>query len=388
MVKVMEEKMEIKKDAHENRSESLARIIVAGVGGGGCNAVNRMIEAGIPGIEFIAINTDVQSLMGSKAKIRVSIGDKLLGGRGTGGNADLGYKAAEESAEDLYAVLKGSDMVFVTAGMGGGTGSGASPIVAQIARELKALTIGVVTRPFSFEGSKRMQAADMGIVKLKEQVDTLIVIPNDRLLALSDNRTTFNDAFTMGDDPLRQGIQCISELITSPGLVNRDFNDVRTIMSMGGAAFFSVGEASGDDRASKAAENAISNHLLDITLEGARGILLNVTGSSLMTMHDVSHIAGLIKEVAHPDVNLLFGATINPQMGDTIRVTIIATGFDQTDIRSSSFRRIIQQSEQQTGSEVTAEIKKRPLMERYQTTYYDPDNLEIPAFLRKHEDKS
>lgn len=380
--------MEIKKDMHEMRTESLARIIVAGVGGGGCNAVNRMIEAGIPGIEFIAINTDIQSLMGSKAKTRVSIGDKLLGGRGTGGNAELGAKAAEESAEDLYAVLKGSDMVFVTAGMGGGTGSGASPIIAQIARELKALTIGVVTRPFSFEGAKRMQAAESGIAALKEQVDTLIVIPNDRLLALSDNHTTFNDAFSMGDDPLRQGIQCISELITSPGLVNRDFNDVQTIMSMGGAAFFAVGEASGDDRARKAAENAIANHLLDITLEGARGILLNVTGSSQMTMLDVSQIAGMIKEVAHPDVNLLFGATINPQMGDVIRVTIIATGFDQTDIRSSSFRRIIQPHETSSTNEPVDKLQKRPLLEKYPTTYYDPDNLEIPAFLRKRDENT
>ncbi len=384
----MEEKMEIKKDVHEMRTESLARIIVAGIGGGGCNAVNRMIEAGIPGIEFIAINTDVQSLMGSKAKTRVSIGDILLGGRGTGGNAELGAKAAEESADDLYAVLKGSDMVFVTAGMGGGTGSGASPIVAQIARELKALTIGVVTRPFTFEGAKRMQAAESGIAALKEQVDTLIVIPNDRLLALSDNHTTFNDAFSMGDDPLRQGIQCISELITSPGLVNRDFNDVRTIMSMGGAAFFAVGEAAGDDRARKAAENAIANHLLDITLEGARGILLNVTGSSQMTMLDVSQIAGMIKEVAHPDVNLLFGATINPQMGDVIRVTIIATGFDQTDIRSSSFRRIIQSHESPSINEPVDNLQKRPILDKYPSTYYDPDNLEIPAFLRKRDENS
>lgn len=378
--------MEIKKDMHENRTESLARIIVAGVGGGGCNAVNRMIESGIPGIEFIAINTDVQSLMGSKAKTRVSIGDKLLGGRGTGGNSELGEKAAEESAEDLYSVLKGSDMVFVTAGMGGGTGTGASPIVAQIARELKALTIGVVTRPFTFEGSKRMQVAEIGIAKLKENVDTLIVIPNDRLLAISDNRTTFNDAFCMGDDPLRQGIQCISELITSPGLVNRDFNDVRTIMSMGGAAFFAVGEATGDDHARKAAENAITNHLLDITLEGARGILLNVTGSNQMTMHDVSQVAGMIKEVAHPDVNLLFGATINPQMGDTIRVTIIATGFDQTDIRSSSFRRLIQSNDKSTIDKETEKLEKRTILDTSPSTYYDPTNVEIPAFLRKQKE--
>jgi cell division protein FtsZ len=384
--------MEIKKDAREIRTETFARIIVVGVGGGGCNAVNRMIDTGIPGIEFITINTDVQSLMVSKAKTRVSIGDKLLGGRGTGGNADLGRKAAEESAEDLYAVLKGSDMVFVTAGMGGGTGTGASPVVAQIAKELDALTIGVVTRPFMFEGSQRMQVAEMGISKLKEQVDTLIVIPNDRLLALSDNKTTFNEAFSMGDDPLRQGIQCISELITSSGLVNRDFNDVRTVMSMGGAAFFAVGEGSGEDRARKAAENEITNHLLDVTLQGARGILLNITSGPSVTMLEVQQIAEMIREIAHPDVNLLFGTAINPQLGDVIRVTVIATGFDQTDIRSSSLRHILRHADEtvnkgKIGNESGSESNQRNILEKFQTTYYDPDNIEIPAFLRNREKK-
>ena len=384
--------MEIKKDTREVRTETFARISVVGVGGGGCNAVNRMIDAGIPGIEFITLNTDVQSLMSSKAKTRVSIGDKLLGGRGTGGNADLGRKAAEESAEDLYAVLKGSDMVFVTAGMGGGTGTGASPVVAQIAKELAALTIGVVTRPFMFEGSQRMQVAETGISKLKEQVDTLIVIPNDRLLVLSDNKTTFSEAFSMGDDPLRQGIQCISELITSSGLVNRDFNDVRTIMSMGGAAFFAVGEGSGEDRARKAAENAITNQLLDVTLQGARGILLNITGGPSMTMHDVSQIAEMIREMAHPDVNLLFGTAINTKLEDVIRVTVIATGFDQTDMRSSSIRRILHHPDEivsgvRNGKESDSETNQRNILEKFSTTYYDPDNIEIPAFLRNREKK-
>jgi cell division protein FtsZ len=384
--------MEIKKDTREVRTETFARITVVGVGGGGCNAVNRMIDTGIPGIEFITINTDIQSLMSSKAKTRVSIGDKLLGGRGTGGNSEIGRKAAEESAEDLYAVLKGSDMVFVTAGMGGGTGTGASPTVAQIAKELNALTIGVVTRPFMFEGSQRMQVAEMGINKLKEQVDTLIVIPNDRLLALSDNKTTFNEAFSMGDDPLRQGIQCISELITSSGLVNRDFNDVRTIMSMGGAAFFAVGEASGEDRAHIAAENAITNHLLDVTLQGARGILLNITGGPSMTMHEVGLIAGMIREMAHPDVNLLFGTAINPQLGDIVRVTVIATGFDQTDMRSSSIHRILHRPDEhvnneRNGNETVSDTNKRNILEKFSTTYYDPENIEIPAFLRNRENK-
>ena len=384
--------MEIKKDVREARTETFARIIVVGVGGGGCNAVNRMIDSGIPGIEFITINTDVQSLMGSKAKTRVSIGDKLLGGRGTGGKPDLGRKAAEESAEDLYAVLKGSDMVFVTAGMGGGTGTGASPVVAQIAKELNALTIGVVTRPFMFEGSQRMQEAEKGIAILKEQVDTLIVIPNDRLLALSNNKTTFNEAFSMGDDPLRQGIQCISELITSSGLVNRDFNDVRTIMSMGGAAFFAVGEGSGEERARIAAENAITNHLLDVTLQGARGILLNITGSQSMTMHEVNQIAELVREIAHPDVNLLFGTAINPQLGDTIRVTVIATGFDQTDLRSSSIRNILNPQNVHVNGErkdksTISDTVQRPIQKPYTNTQYPQDNIEIPAYLRNRENK-
>ncbi len=309
------------------QQESFARIKVVGVGGGGCNAVNRMIDEGLQGIEFITINTDAQALLLSKASMRVRIGDKVTRGLGAGGQPEVGRKSAEESAEELYEVLKGSDMVFVTAGLGGGTGTGAAPIVAQIAKEVGALTIGVVTRPFTFEGTRRQQSAEAGIEKLKEHADTLIVIPNDRLLQIVDKRASLTEAFRVADDVLRQGIQGISELITVPGLINLDFADVRTIMSEGGAALMAVGKASGEDRARIAAEMAISSQLLDITIDGARGILFNVTGGPGLTLFEVNQAAAIIKETAHPDVNLIFGAVLDPNMGDEIRVTVIATGF-------------------------------------------------------------
>ncbi|NLG97547.1 MAG: cell division protein FtsZ [Chloroflexi bacterium] len=312
------------------QTESFARIKVIGVGGGGCNAVNRMIDEGLQGIEFIAVNTDGQALLQSKASTRVRIGDKVTRGLGAGGNPEVGRKAAEESAEELYEVLKGSDMVFVTSGMGGGTGTGAAPIVAQIAKEVGALTIGVVTRPFTFEGSRRATAAEAGIGKLKEHADTLIVIPNDRLLQMVDKRASLQDAFRLADDVLRQGIQGISELITVPGLINLDFADVRAIMSEGGAALMAVGRASGEDRARVAAEMAISSQLLDITIDGARGILFNVTGDPSLTLFEVNQAAAIIKETAHPDVNLIFGAVVDPSLSDEVRITVIATGFDRT----------------------------------------------------------
>ena len=309
--------------------ESFARIKVVGVGGGGCNAVERMIKEGLTGVEFIAINTDAQALLLSNAQTRVRIGEKLTRGLGSGGNPDQGKRAAEESAEELYEVLKGADMVFVTSGMGGGTGTGASPIVAQVAKECGALTIGVVTRPFTFEGNRRITSAEAGIAKLKEQADTLIVIPNDRLLQIVDKRANLQDAFRMADDVLRQGVQGISELITVPGLINLDFADVRTIMSEGGAALMAVGTATGEDRARLAAEQAISSQLLDITIDGARGILFNVTGGPDMTLFEVNQAAAIIKETAHPDVNLIFGAVIDQHMGDAMRITVIATGFER-----------------------------------------------------------
>jgi len=313
-----------------NQLESFAHIKVVGVGGGGCNAVDRMIKEGLIGVDFIAVNTDAQALQLSNAPIRVRIGEKLTRGLGSGGNPEQGRKAAEESGEELFQVLKGADMVFITAGMGGGTGTGACPTVAQVAKESGALTIGVVTRPFTFEGSRRIQAAEAGIAKLKEQADTLIVIPNDRLLQIVDKRSNLQEAFRVADDVLRQGVQGISELITVPGLINLDFADVRTIMSEGGAALMAVGSASGEDRARMAAEQAISSQLLDITIDGARGILFNVTGGPDMTLFEVNQAAAIIKETAHPDVNLIFGAVIDQNMGDNIRITVIATGFERT----------------------------------------------------------
>ena len=318
-----------KQSSEQQPVEAFARIKVIGVGGGGSNAVNRMIDEGIQGVEFITVNTDAQALMLTKAGTRVRLGDKLTRGLGAGGNPEVGRKAAEESADELYNVLKGSDMVFVTAGMGGGTGTGAAPIVAQIARESGALTIGVVTRPFTFEGMRRLQAAEVGINQLKEHTDTLVAIPNDRLLQIADKRASLQDAFRLADDVLHQGIQGISELITIPGLINLDFADVRAIMSEGGAALMAVGKGSGDDRAKKAAEDAISSKLLDITIDGARGVLFNVTGGPNMTLFEVNQAAAIIRETAHPDVNMIFGAVIDPNMGDDIRITVIATGFER-----------------------------------------------------------
>jgi len=341
------------------QAETFACIKVVGVGGGGCNAVNRMITEGIQGIEFIGVNTDSQALTQSLAQTRVRIGDKTTRGLGAGGDPEMGRKAAEESADDLYNVLKGSDMVFITAGMGGGTGTGASPIISQIAREINALTIGVVTRPFTFEGSHRMVSAELGIQNLKNQADTLIVIPNDRLLQIVDKRSSLQDAFKVADDVLLQGIQGISELITVPGLINLDFADVRTIMSEGGAALMAVGRASGEDRARKAAEMAISSELLDITIDGARGILFNVSGGDNLTLMEVNDAAAIIKETAHPDVNLIFGAVINPELSDEIRLTVIATGFDSASMRTRMQRtRFTETMEKASGARAQEKRKQ------------------------------
>ena len=373
------------------QAETFARIKVVGVGGGGCNAVNRMISEGIQGIEFIAVNTDGQALTQSLAQTRVRIGDKTTRGLGAGGVPEIGKKAAEESADDLYNVLKGSDMVFVTAGMGGGTGTGASPIISQIAREVNALTIGVVTRPFTFEGSHRMQSAELGIQNLKNQADTLIVIPNDRLLQIVDKRSSLQDAFKVADDVLLQGIQGISELITVPGLINLDFADVRTIMSEGGAALMAVGHASGEDRARKAAEMAISSELLDITIDGARGILFNVSGGDSLTLMEVNEAAAIIKETAHPDVNLIFGAVINPELADEIHLTVIATGFDSTNMRSRMQRtRFTKTMDEAAGTVSTKENKENPVRRDFAeigSRVYNTDEVEIPAYLRNRTQK-
>jgi cell division protein FtsZ len=383
-------------------SESFARIKVVGVGGGGSNAVNRMIEQGMSGVEFITINTDAQALLLANAPRRVRIGDKLTRGLGAGGNPDIGQKAAEESSEELYDVLRGADMVFIAAGLGGGTGTGAAPIVAQIAKEVGALTIGVVTKPFTFEGSRRLQSADGGINRLKEQVDTLIVIPNDRLLQIVDKRASLQESFRLADDVLRQGIQGISELITVPGLINLDFADVRTIMSEGGAALMAVGRGAGEDRARVAAEMAISSSLLDITIDGARGILFNVTGGPNMTLFEVNQAAAIIKETAHPEVNLIFGAVIDPNLGDEIRVTVIATGFERTGMprrtierpaaTTSNTRPMMNRSQSAGGNapantpapaEVPAQTQRGADLSEFQARSFNPDDLDIPAFLRR-----
>lgn len=370
------------------QSESFARIKVVGVGGGGCNAVNRMILEGMSGVEFIAINTDAQALLLSKAEIRVRIGDKATRGLGAGGNPEMGQKAAEESAEDLYEVLRGSDMVFVTAGLGGGTGTGAAATVAQIAKEVGALTIGVVTRPFTFEGARRMKSAESGITRLKEHADTLIVIPNDRLLQIVDKKASLQDAFRTADDVLRQGIQGISELITVPGMINLDFADVRAIMSEGGAALMAVGSASGEDRARIAAEEAISSKLLDITIDGARGILFNVTGGSDLTLFEVNQAAAIIKETAHPDVNLIFGAVIDENMGDEVRITVIATGFDRAGVRQTPAyeTRSSNRSEESKPATHTHsqqnDQRSNTASTEFQPHVFNTDDLDIPAFLR------
>ena len=382
------------------QTESYARIKVVGVGGGGCNAVNRMIAEGLHGIEFIAINTDAQALLKSQAQTRVRIGDKSTRGLDAGGNPEVGQAAAEESAEELYEVLKGADMVFVTAGLGGGTGTGAAPVVAQIAKEIGALTIGVVTRPFAFEGAHRAKSAEVGAQKLKDHADTLIVIPNDRLLQIVNKNIGLNDAFRMADDVLRQGIQGISELITIPGLINLDFADVRTIMSEGGAALMAVGVASGEDRAKIAAEQAISSQLLDVTINGAHGILFNVTGGPNLSLFEVNQAAAIIKETASPDVNLIFGAVIDENMGDEIRITVIATGFDQNRpqvaegqaesylIPNTQMGQVGQQSpflsrsEYKHQAESTHTAKPKTQQEYVYTSEVD---LNLPAFIRRQQ---
>jgi cell division protein FtsZ len=374
------------------QSESFARIKVVGVGGGGCNAVNRMISEGMQGVEFIAINTDAQALLLSQAKTRVRIGDKSTRGLGAGGNPEMGQKAAEESAEELYEVLRGSDMVFVTAGLGGGTGTGAAAVVAQVAKEVGALTIGVVTRPFTFEGARRAKSAEGGITRLKEHADTLIVIPNDRLLQIVDKRASLQDAFRTADDVLRQGIQGISELITVPGMINLDFADVRAIMSEGGAALMAVGRASGEDRARIAAESAISSQLLDITIDGARGILFNVTGGPDLTLFEVNQAAAIIKETAHPDVNLIFGAVIDENLGDEVRITVIATGFDRAGMRQTpafETRQTNRSEEKRPAANTNTNRSEKPAASptEFQPHVINTDDLDIPAFLRNRSQR-
>jgi cell division protein FtsZ len=359
-------------------TENFARIKVLGVGGGGSNAVNRMIEEGLRGVEFVAINTDAQALMLSHAPMRVRTGEKLTKGLGSGGNPDVGAKAAEESSDDLYEVINDADMIFITAGMGGGTGTGAAPVIARIAKETGALTIGVVTKPFAFEGTKRKEVAEEGIAKLKDHVDTLIAIPNDRLLEIVDKRASIQQAFRVADDVLRQGIQGISELITVPGLINLDFADVRTIMAEGGAALMAIGHGEGDNKAVEAAEQAIASSLLDVTIDGARGILFNVTGGQDLSLYEVNEAAEIIRKTADPAANIIFGAVLDDALKDKIRITVIATGFDATTQQRPAVLRSA------TASKPDSKVVRRPVpIDDFPARVLDSDNLDIPAFLRK-----
>lgn len=308
--------------------EGQARIIVLGVGGGGSNAVNRMIQAGVRGVEFVTINTDAQALAGSDAPVRIRIGEKLTRGLGAGGNPSIGEKAAEESSEALADLVRDADMVFIAAGMGGGTGTGAAPVVAQIAQQAGALTVGVVTRPFLFEGARRRNNAEDGLRNLRQHVHTLITIPNERLLQVIDRKTTIEQAFMEVDDVLRQGIQGISELITEPGLVNLDFADVKSIMSESGAALMAIGRGTGETRATDAARMAISSPLLDVSMEGAKGVLLNITGGSDLALSEINEAADIVSQAADPEANIIFGAVIDPRLENEVKITVIATGFD------------------------------------------------------------
>ncbi len=356
--------------AHLDRDlRRFASIKVVGVGGAGSNAVNRMIAAGLRGVEFIAINTDVQALALSQAERKIHIGAKLTRGLGAGGNPEVGRQAAEETKDELYEALEGADMVFVTAGMGGGTGTGGAPVVARIAREQGALTIGVVTKPFSFEGRRRAAAAEEGIRNLKEQVNTLITIPNDRLLQLVDRSVSMIEAFRVADDVLRQGVQGIADLITVPGLINLDFADVRTVMAEAGSALIGIGVASGEDRAVRAARTAISSPLLETSMDGARGVLLNVTGGLDLGLVEVNEAAQIIAEAADPDANIIFGAVIDEGLRDEVRITVIATGFD-----AARPQRVLEAAERAASpAPQVAEVPVKVFL----------DDLDVPAFLRK-----
>ncbi|MDP6350214.1 MAG: cell division protein FtsZ [Chloroflexota bacterium] len=307
--------------------DALAQIKVIGVGGGGSNAVDRMIRSNIAGLEFITVNTDAQALMRSLAPTRIRMGDKATKGLGSGGDPNLGEKAAEESSDDIADALRGADMVFLATGLGGGTGTGGSPIIADIAADVGALTVAVVTRPFEFEGANRAQIAEDGIAKLTSRVDTVITIPNDKILEIADQKMPITDAFRLADDVLRQAIQGISDLITQPGLINLDFNDVRAIMTNAGSALMALGQASGEDRAVKAIHEALHSPLLDISIDGASGVLLNFTGGLDLTLFEVNEAATIVSEAADPNANIIFGAVIDEAMESEIKVTVIATGF-------------------------------------------------------------
>lgn len=359
--------------------ESLAKIKVIGVGGGGSNAVNRMIENGVQGVEFITVNTDAQALHLAKSEHKLQIGDKLTRGLGAGANPDVGKKAAEESRELIANTLKGADMVFVTAGMGGGTGTGAAPVIAEIARECGALTVGVVTRPFTFEGRKRSSQAELGIEGLKEKVDTLIVIPNDRLLEIVDKKTPMLEAFREADNVLRQAVQGISDLIAVPGLINLDFADVKTIMTERGSALMGIGLATGESRAAEAARKAIMSPLLETSIEGARGVIMNITGGSNLSLYEVNEAAEIVISASDPDVNMIFGAIIDENLKEEIKVTVIATGFENKSPSS------VQQRKPAAGTQETPDRNSSLRPFGNQPSH---DQLDIPTFLRNRRNNN
>jgi len=360
--------------------DQLATIKVIGVGGGGNNAVNRMIDHGVEGVEFIAVNTDAQALNLSKAETKLQIGEKLTRGLGAGANPEIGKKAAEESREQVEEVLKGADMVFVTAGKGGGTGTGAAPVIAEIAKDVGALTVGVVTRPFSFEGIRRQRQAKAGIDALKAAVDTLIVIPNDRLLEIVDKNTPMLEAFREADNVLRQGVQGISDLIAKPGLINVDFADVKTIMSDKGSALMGIGVAAGENRAIEAAKKAISSPLLETSIDGAKGVLMNISGGPSLSLFEVQEAADLVTSAADEDVNVIFGNVINENLDEEVIVTVIATGFDEV-LEEKAKRRV---SPMNKATETNEQASKQRRNE--ESTPNDPfeseETLDIPTFLR------
>jgi cell division protein FtsZ len=360
--------------ARDQSGNYLALIKVAGVGGGGSNAVNRMVDAGLGGCEFIAVNTDAQALLMVDADVKMPIGSDVTRGLGAGADPSVGRAAAEESRDELKEALKGADMVFVTAGEGGGTGTGAAPVVARLAQEIGALTVGVVTRPFSFEGRRRAEIASRGVDELRDEVDTLIVIENDRLLQVVEKRTSILDAFTLADDVLRQGVQGITDLITIPGLVNLDFADVRTIMNEAGSALMGIGTASGENRATEAARSAVSSPLLESSIEGATGILLNVTGGPDIGLFEVNEAAQVVTSAADQNANVIFGAVIDESLRDEVRVTVIATGFGPAKVRR---RRRAEEPADETRRDQEGE-REQPA-ERFEVT---DDVLEVPSFLR------
>jgi cell division protein FtsZ len=376
----------------------LAVIKVVGVGGGGVNAVNRMIELGLRGVEFIAINTDAQALLMSDADVKLDVGRELTRGLGAGADPEVGRRAAEDHAEEIEEALRGADMVFVTAGEGGGTGTGGAPVVAKIAKSIGALTIGVVTKPFSFEGRRRQQQAETGVARLKEEVDTLIVVPNDRLLEISDRGISMIEAFATADQVLLAGVQGITDLITTPGLINLDFADVKSVMQGAGSALMGIGSARGADRAIKAAELAVESPLLEASIEGAHGVLLSIQGGSNLGIFEINDAAQLVKEAAHPEANIIFGTVIDDTLGDEVRVTVIAAGFDggepSTRIEPIAASRVIS-TPAVPATPADEAAKDRDVVEQapvpvtvgavtessYDTAFGD-DDLDIPDFLK------